>query len=73
MAVAVALSGSLLLGLVPPGALEDLLAGKIEGEALDDAKGLFLATLLTIPLVLAGVTLLVSDRVNRWARRRWRA
>ncbi len=66
VAVAVALSGSLLLGLFTPGTLEELLAGEIEGETLDDATGSFLATLVIIPLALAGVTLLVSDRVNRY-------
>jgi hypothetical protein len=64
VAVAVAMSGSLLLGLLGPGALEELLAGKMEGEPLDDAGRFLLTALVLIPLVMAGVTLLVSDRVN---------
>jgi hypothetical protein len=33
VAVAIAVSGSVLLYLLVPGALEDLVAGEIEGEA----------------------------------------
>jgi hypothetical protein len=39
LAVAVALSGSLLVGVFVPGALEELLAGEIEGQTLTDAVG----------------------------------
>jgi hypothetical protein len=66
VAVAVAMSGSLLLALYVPGALEELLAGEMEGETLDDTWGLLFAVLVVIPLVMAGVTLLVSDRLNRY-------
>ncbi len=65
LAVAIALSGSLLLHLFLPGAVEELAAGEMEGEPLTEGMGLFLATLAIIPLVMAGVALLVSDRVNR--------
>lgn len=65
VAVAVALSGSIWLYLFMPGALEELLAGEIEGEALDDAMGIFMATMVIIPIVMAAVTLLVGDRANR--------
>jgi len=66
VAVAVAMSGVLLLGLFVPGALEELLAGKVEGETLDDATRMFFIALVLIPLVMVGVTLLLSDRVNRY-------
>ena len=66
VAVAVAMSGSLLLALYAPGALEELLAGEMEGETLDNAWGILFAALVVIPLVMAGLTLLVSDRVNRY-------
>ena len=49
-----------------PGALEEMLAGKMEGETLDDTWGILFAALVVIPLVVAGLTLLVSDRVNRY-------
>ena len=43
-----------------------MLAGKKEGETLDDTWGMLFAALVVIPLVMAGLTLLVSDRVNRY-------
>ncbi len=66
VAVAVAVSGSFLLYLFMPGALEELLAGEFEGETLDDAVGFFIAGLVIIPVVMAAVTVLVGDRVNRY-------
>ena len=66
VAVAVALSGSMLLYLFMPGAVEELLAGEVEGETLDDALGFLLAGMVIIPLVMAAVTLVVTDRVNRY-------
>lgn len=66
VAVAVAAMGSLLLPLFEPRVLEELLVGEYEGEPLDDATRFFIAMLLVIPLVMVGVTLLVSDRVNRY-------
>ena len=64
--VAVALSGSMLLGVFVPGAVEELLSGEIEGETLTDAVGFSLAMFVIIPVVMVAVTLLVSDRLNRY-------
>ena len=66
-AIAVAISSSMLMYLIAPGALEEALAGEMEGMALDDGLGIQLSALVGIPLVLAVVTLLVSDRVSRSA------
>ena len=66
LAVAVALASSMLLGLVEPGAIEEMLGGEIEGEPLTEAVGFQLAVLLIIPLAMVAVTLLVGDRVNRY-------
>jgi hypothetical protein len=66
VAVAVAMSGSLLLALYAPGALEELLAGEMEGETLDNTWGILFAALVVIPLVMVGVTLLLRDRMNRY-------
>ena len=57
VAVALALSGSMLLYLFMPGALEELLSGEVEGETLDDAMGFLFAGLVIIPLMMAAVTL----------------
>ena len=67
LAVAIAMSASMLLHLFIPGALEELLAGEFEGENLTDATSFLLATFGIIPLVMAGATLLVSDRANHYA------
>lgn len=67
VAVAIAVSGSLLLYLFVPGALGDLVAGEMEGEALTDGMGFFFAALAIIPLVMAGIALLVGERMNRYA------
>jgi hypothetical protein len=63
--VAVAMSGSLLLHVFKPGALEELLAGEMEGETLSEGLGYFFAAVGIFPLVMAALALLVSDRVNR--------
>lgn len=67
VAVAIAVSHSMLMYLIAPGALEEVLAGEMEGVALDDAMGLQLAVLVVIPLVMAAVALLAGDRANRYA------
>lgn len=66
LAVAVALSGAMWLYLFMPGTLEELLAGEIEGETLDDALGFLLAGMVIIPLVMTAVTLVVRDLLNRY-------
>lgn len=58
--------GRMLLYLVVPGALEEMLAGEMEGEILDDAMGFFMAMIVVIPLVMAAVTLLAGDRASRY-------
>ncbi len=66
VAVSVAVVGSVLLYMVVPGALEEMLGGEMEGEPLDDAMGYFFAALTAIPLVMAAMTLLVSERLNHY-------
>lgn len=66
VAVAVALSAGMLLYVFVPGAVEEMLAGEIEGETLNDAVGFRLAVFVIIPLVMAAVTLLIRDRVNHY-------
>ena len=66
VALTVAAMGSWLLILFEAGRLEELLAGTIEGEPLDDTVRLTFTALVMLPLVMAGVTLMLSDRVNRW-------
>lgn len=67
VAAAVAVAYSVVMYLVRPGALEEALAGRMEGVAIDDALGLQMGIVVCIPLAMAAVTLLAGDRVSRWA------
>jgi hypothetical protein len=67
MAVAVATVAQMLLYFLIPGALEEMLAGQVEGEALTAGVGYQMALLVVIPLAMATMTLLARDRVNRYA------
>lgn len=67
MSVVGAMLASLLFLLFIPGAVEDLLAGEIEGETLTDGMGFMFAGMGILPLVMVVVTLLAGDRVSRWA------
>jgi hypothetical protein len=67
VAVAVAASGSLLLYLVTPGAMADMVAGEMEGEALTGSTGYMFVALIGIPLAMAAVTLLTGNRPTRYA------
>jgi len=66
VAVAVATSYSVLMYLVAPGALEDALAGTMEGEPLDASLIFQMSIVVCVPLVMAAVTLLIGDRLNRY-------
>ena len=65
LAVAMTMLASLVLHLFIPGALEEMVAGEMEGETLTDGLTYFFAAVGSIPVVMAIVALLVSDRVNR--------
>lgn len=68
VAAAVAYSfGMLLYLLVLPDALEEALAGEMEGMALDGFAGYWMATAVFLALGMAVVTLLVDNRASRWA------
>ena len=66
IAGAVAVLGSVLLYLFMPGALEEVLAGEVEGDPLDEAMGFFMAGLVIIPVAMAALTVLVGERLNRY-------
>jgi hypothetical protein len=67
LAVAIAATASFLMYVYMPGALEELLAGEMEGETLTDTNVYLFAAFVVIPLVMAVVALLVGDSVNRIA------
>ena len=68
VAAAVAYSfGMLLYLLVLPDALEEALAGEMEGMALDGFAGYWMATGVFLLLGMALLNLLVDTRAVRWA------
>ena len=66
VAVAVALVASVALFPYEAGVLEEMLAGEAEGKPLDDTARFSLTAMVLLPLVMVGVTLLLSARVNRY-------
>lgn len=67
VAVAVAVSSSVVMYMVGPGALEEMLSGFMEGDALDSfgVQG-FTTGVVLVPLAMVAVTLLVADRFNHY-------
>jgi hypothetical protein len=67
VAVAVAASYSVVMYMVGPGALEEMLSGYMEGDALDSfgIQG-FTAGVVLIPLAMAAVTLFVAEPFNHY-------
>ncbi len=64
---AAAATFSMLLGLlVQPGALEEVLAGEIEGFATDGWVGYYMAVFAIIPLALSVMTLSFDHRATRY-------
>ena len=59
--------GMLMYLLVLPDALEEALAGEMEGMALDGFAGYWMATAVFLLMVMAILTLLVDNRATRWA------
>jgi hypothetical protein len=68
VAAAVAYSfGMLMYVLVLPDALEEALAGEMEGMALEGFAGYWMTTAVFILLGMAVLTLLADNRATRWA------
>ena len=59
--------GMLMYLLVLPDALEEALAGEMEGMALDGFAGYWMATAVFLLMVMAILTLLVDNRATLWA------
>jgi len=57
----------ILLGSLEPGALEQIMAGEIEGMKIEPELLLLLAILLLVPLIMAFLSLTLKDSTNRWA------
>ncbi len=66
-AVGVALLSAMTLFFYEPGVIEDAAGGTMEGEEVVASWGYMMNGFVALPLVMAVVTLLVSDRVGAWA------
>lgn len=65
--LAVGMSAMVLLALMTPGAIEQIIAGEIEGMKITEGLMLFLAIFWLIPLTMAFLSLILKDSINRWA------
>ena len=65
--LAVGFSAMTMLSLVMPGGIEQIIAGEIEGMAINDALLLSIAVFWLVPLTMAFLSLTLKDSANRWA------
>jgi hypothetical protein len=57
----------MLLGFMEPGAVEQVMAGEVEGMQIGPELLLLFAIVLLVPLVMAFLSLTLKDFINRWA------
>jgi hypothetical protein len=56
-----------ILGLLEPGAIEQIMTGEVEGMIISPEFLFLFAIIFLIPLVMAFLSLTLKDSVNRWA------
>jgi hypothetical protein len=56
-----------LIKLLEPGAIEQITAGQFEGQTISPELMLLLSVIFLIPLIMAFLSLVLRDSVNRWA------
>ena len=56
-----------LIMLLEPGAIEQIMAGQLEGQTISTELMLLLSVIFLIPLIMAFLSLVLRDSVNRWA------
>jgi len=57
----------MILGSLEPGALEQMMAGEIDGMKIGPEILLLFAIVLLVPLVMAFLSLTLKNPTNRWA------
>ena len=65
--LAVGFSALAIVSLMTPGAIEQIIAGEIEGEPITEGLLFLFAILWLIPLTMAFLSLTMKDSANRWA------
>jgi hypothetical protein len=56
-----------LIQFLEPGVIEQIMAGQFEGQTIGTELMLLLAIIFLIPLIMAFLSLVLRDSVNRWA------
>jgi hypothetical protein len=64
---AIAFLAHQILVLMEPGIIAQLMAGEAEGQKIGPEMILFFAVLMLVPLVMAFLSLILLDSMNRWA------
>jgi hypothetical protein len=64
--MAVAMSATMLLALLGPGVIEEIITGEVEGMQINSGLLAMFSLFWLIPLVMAFLTLILKDKVNRW-------
>ena len=57
---------SMFLNLLRPGAIQEVMAGKIEGMELSEGMLAFISVFFIIPVILAILPLTLKGSANRW-------
>ena len=65
--LAVAMSASMILWLMGPGAIDEIMSGMMEGMSISTGLLLFFALFWLIPLIMSFLSVTLSDNVNRKA------
>jgi hypothetical protein len=63
---AIAFLAHQILVLMEPGIISQLMAGVAEGQKITPEMILFFAILMLVPLVMAYLSLILKDSLNRW-------
>ena len=64
--LAVGMSAGMFLWFMGPGAIEDIIAGKMEDMQIGEGLMFLFAIFWLIPLIMAFLTLTMKDSANRW-------
>lgn len=64
--LAVTMSASMILYFAQPGALEDIMAGKMEGWEVSTGLLTFFSLFWLVPLVMAFLSVALRNVANRW-------
>jgi len=65
--MAVAMSASMVLWFMRPGAINEIMSGMMEGMSISTGLLLFFALFWLIPLIMSFLSVTLSDNVNRKA------